>query len=86
MDIFNIIINDPLYLIIAILLALIFIFSIIKKYAKWIITIVAIIIMYLGYIMYQGNQIPTTADELQDKIVKDSKSVFNKAKETITKE
>tara|TARA_B100000945_G_C19831238_1_gene345104 strand:- start:18 stop:278 length:261 start_codon:yes stop_codon:yes gene_type:complete len=86
MDLFNIIINDPLYLTISILLALIFIFSIIKRYAKWIIAIITIIIIYLCYLMYQDNEIPKTTDELKDKIVKDSESILNKAKETITKE
>jgi|TARA_B100000427_G_C15196051_1_gene458174 uncharacterized protein YybS (DUF2232 family) len=86
MDLFNIIINDPLYLTISILLALIFVFSIIKRYAKWIIAIITIIIIYLCYLMYQDNEIPKTTDELKDKIVKDSESILNKAKETITKE
>ena len=85
MDIFNVIINDPLYLTIAALLALIFIFSLIKRYAKWIIAIVTIFAIYICYIIYQGEPIPTTTDELKDKIAKDSELMLNKAKKTISK-
>ena len=82
---FNVIMNDPLYLTIAALLALIFIFSIIKRYAKWIIGVVAVIFVYICYIMYQGEPIPMTIDELKDKAVKDGELMLNKAKKTISK-
>ena len=80
MDIFNVIINDPLYLTIAALLALIFIFSFIKRYAKWIIGFVAVIAVYICYIMYQGEPVPMTIDELKDKAVKDGELMLNKFK------
>ena len=80
MDIFNVIINDPLYLTIAALLALIFIFSLIKRYAKWIIAVVTVIAVYICYIMYQGEPVPMTIDELKDKAVKDGELMLNKFK------
>ena len=80
MDIFNIIVNDPLYLTIAALLALIFIFSIIKRYAKWIIGVVAVIAVYICYIIYQGEPVPMTTDDLKEKIVKDGELMLNKFK------
>ena len=80
MDIFNVIINDPLYLTIAALLALIFIFSIIKRYAKWIIAAITVFAIYISYIIYQGEPVPMTSDELKDKIVKDGELMLNKFK------
>lgn len=80
MDIFNVIINDPLYLTIAALLALIFIFSIIKRYAKWIIAAITVFVIYISYIIYQGEPVPMTSDELKDKIVKDGELMLNKFK------
>ncbi len=68
MDIYNIIINDPLYLVISILLALIFIFTIIKKYSKWILGVLAIIIIYIIYLIYTGQAIPTNTEELKNSI------------------
>ena len=70
MDIYNIIINDPLYLVISILLALIFIFTIIKRYSKWILGVLTIIALYIVYLIYIGQPIPTSTEELKKSINK----------------
>ena len=58
MDIYNIIINDTVYLTIAVLISLIVLFSIIKKYARLILFSIATFVLYLGYIWFNGSEIP----------------------------
>ena len=71
MDIYKIIINDPIYSIIAILLALIFIFSIIKRYSRLILGAASLIIIYLSYLFITDQNIPASKEELKEQINKD---------------
>ena len=85
MDIYNIIINDPVYLTIAVLISLIVLFSIIKKYARLILFSIATFVLYLGYIWFNGNEIPESTSDLKKQITKDGELMLNKAKKIITK-
>ena len=71
MDIYKIIINDPIYSIIAVLLALIFIFSIIKKYSRLILGAASLIIIYLSYLFITDQNIPASKEDLKEQINKD---------------
>ena len=84
MDLYNLILNDPLYSTIAVLLALIVVFSVIKRYAKLIIFAVSIFVIYISYLIYQGNNIPETTEELKKQMKKDGEIMLNKAKKIIT--
>ena len=85
MDIYNIIINDPVYLTIAVLISLIVLFSIIKKYARLILFSIATFVLYLGYIWFNGSEIPESTSDLKKQIAKDGELMLNKAKKIITK-
>ena len=71
MDIYKIIINDPIYSIIAVLLALIFIFSIIKRYSRLILGAASLIIIYLSYLFITDQNIPASKEDLKEQINKD---------------
>ena len=73
-DIYTVIINDPVYLTIAVLLTISVVFSIIKKLFKFVVIIIACIVIYIGYIHYLGEEIPQTMDELIDDIEEKSGS------------
>ena len=71
-DIYKVVINDPVYLTIAVLLAISVVFSIIKKLFKFAVIIIACIVIYIGYLHYSGSEVPQTMDELIDGIEKKS--------------
>ena len=78
MDIYKIIVNDPIYSIIAVLLALIFIFSIIKRYSRLILGAASLIIIYLSYIFITGQNIPASKEDLKEQINKDLEKIQKK--------
>ena len=67
-DIYKVVINDPVYLTIAVLLAISVVFSIIKKLFKFAVIIIACIVIYIGCLHYSGSEVPQTMDELIDGI------------------
>ena len=85
MDIYNIIINDPVYSTIAVLIFLIVLFSIIKKYARLILLSIALFVLYIIYIWFNGHEIPESTSQLKKQITKDGELMLNKAKKIITK-
>ena len=67
-DIYNVIINDPVYMIIAIILAIAIIFTLMKKIFKFAVIIIAMCVLYLGYLYYIGEEIPDTVDSLIENV------------------
>ena len=89
-DIYKIILNDPVYLTIAVLLAIAVVFSLIKKLFRFAIIIIAFIVIYIGYLHYSGKEVPQTMNELiegieektgsaTDKLLKGSEKLIDKA-------
>ena len=73
LELYNTVINNPIYLAIAVILALLLIYSALKKFIKMIILALLFIIIYLGYLYFIGD---TNTVEDIDKViesVKDSK-------------
>ena len=58
LDLYNIIINDPVYITIAVILAIVVVFSVVKKLFKFAAILVAICVLYIGYLYYTGEEIP----------------------------
>jgi len=70
MDLYNIVINDPVYLTIAVILSVFVLFTAIKKMFKYLIVLISLCICYVGYLAYMGEEIPQTTDELIEDISK----------------
>ena len=66
--------SDPIYLIIGVILSALLLYSLLKKLVKFVMYLLAIIVMYLAYLYYSGEEIPKNVDEL-----------MNQGKETIEK-
>ena len=61
-------------------LAILILFSVIKKLIKLAVVTVAILELYLGYLAYTGKEVPTTPEELKvtiQKKVKEGKEVID---------
>ena len=73
LELYNTVISNPIYLAVTVILALLLIYSTLKKFIKMIILALLFIIIYLGYLYFTGD-ISTVKDV--DKVlesVKDSK-------------
>ena len=68
LDLYNIIINDPVYITIAVILAIAVVFSVVKKLFKFAAILIAICVLYIGYLYYAGEEIPETTDDLIENI------------------
>ena len=55
--------SDPIYLVIAVILSGLLIFSLIKKLIKIAIYVSAVAIIYLGYLYFTGEPMDTVIDE-----------------------
>jgi len=68
LDLYNIIINDPVYITITVILAIAVVFSVVKKLFKFAVILIAICVLYVGYLYYTGEEIPKTADDLIENV------------------
>ena len=68
LDLYNIIINDPVYITIAVILSIAVVLSIVKKLFKFAVIVVALCVLYVGYLYYTGEEIPKTADDLIENV------------------
>jgi hypothetical protein len=70
LDLYNTIINNPIYLSIAVVLCLLLIYSALKKFIKLILFALFCIFIYLGYLYFTGDV--TTVDDV-DKVIESVK-------------
>tara|TARA_Y100001970_G_scaffold35562_1_gene43969 strand:+ start:3830 stop:4108 length:279 start_codon:yes stop_codon:yes gene_type:complete len=61
-QLYELIINEPIYLTITALLVLIAAYSILKKLFKLLLIILILLMAYVGYIMYTGGNLPTNEE------------------------
>ena len=86
-DLYNIIINDPVYIAIAVILAVMVVFTVVKKLFKFAVILIAICVLYVGYLYYIGEEIPETSDDLIEDVIKRSEDgvddLLNKSEDLI---
>ena len=70
LDLYNTIINNPIYLSIAVVLCLLLIYSALKKFIKLILFALFCIFIYLGYLYFTGDV--TIVDDV-DKVIESVK-------------
>ena len=56
--IYQMIINEPIYLTVVIIFLLIIAYSILKKLFKILVILLVILMCYIGYLMYTGQELP----------------------------
>ena len=55
-ELYNTIVNNPIYLSITVLLAVLVIYSALKKFIKWLIVALICFVGYLGFLYISGDQ------------------------------
>ena len=84
--IYEIIIADPVYIAISVVLTVIILFGIIKKLFKLFFIAFAILVLYLFYLNYTGKEIPKDLNELSNSIKENVENVSKDAKELLKDE
>ncbi len=81
--IYNIIINEPIYLTIVSILILILVYSILKKIFKLLMIILIVLICYIGYLMYTDQTLPNQEkiNSVKDKVLQEVEKGINKLDE-----
>ena len=88
---------EPIYGIIALVLAALILYSLVKKVIKMMIFLVMVFGLYLAYLGLSGRDIPTDGEQLKDAVLQDvdkakekiqaeSSEILDKAQENIKKE
>jgi len=79
-NIYQIIINEPIYLTIVVILLLIISYSILKKLFKMLVILLIILIIYIVYLMYTDQQLPSeeNINSIKEKVVKGVEEGINK--------
>ena len=78
--IYHLIINEPIYLTIVIIFALIISYSILKKLFKILIITLLILLCYMGYLIYAGKELPNEdkMNDVKEKVEKVGEKIFEK--------
>ena len=75
-NLLTLIMNDPVYLTILVIISFAIIFSIIKKLFKFSAILITICIIYLGYLHYTGQKIPINTDDLMNNMGENTEEVI----------
>tara|TARA_Y100001970_G_scaffold143591_1_gene176473 strand:+ start:418 stop:717 length:300 start_codon:yes stop_codon:yes gene_type:complete len=59
--------SDPIYLVIAVILSALILYSLVKKLVKLMLYLLAIFIIYLGYLYFTGQDLPTNVNDIIEK-------------------
>ena len=60
--------NDPVYLVIAIILCALLAYSLIKRLVKLVIYVFVLVVIYLGFLYFTGNELPKSYDDFRKKM------------------
>ena len=84
--------SNPVYMAIAVVLTILLVYSLIKKIIKWVFMFGILLIIYVIYLNYTGQEVPKNIDQLKESVsesvdrVKESASEsINEAKESTRK-
>ena len=73
------IINEPIYLSIVIIFILIIIYSILKKFFKILIFALSCLIIYIGYLVYTGGDLPGNSEDIINPLLDKAVELKDKA-------
>ena len=73
------IINEPIYLAIVIIFILIIIYSILKKFFKILLIALTCLIVYVGYLIYSGGDLPGESEEIINPFLEKAEELKDKA-------
>lgn len=60
--------DQPVYLIVAVILAIVILFSFIKKLIKLAMVVAAAFVLYIAYLMWTGKEVPVSYEDVTSKV------------------
>ncbi len=76
---FTNLLQNPFFLILAVVLAIFIVFSVIKKLFKLAMIVLAAFVIYIAYLMWTGQDIPTSFDGIKDSV----KETISRSKDNV---
>ena len=76
-EIYQIILNEPILLSIAIIFFLIVLYSILKKFFKLLILTLGVLMIYIGFLIYSGDDLPGDSEDLINPILEKSSLILD---------
>ena len=83
LDWVNTIISEPIYLSIVVIFILISIYSILKKFFKLLIVILSALILYIGFLIYTGEDLPGDSEEIINPMIDQAGELIKNASEKL---
>ena len=75
-QIYNTVIEEPIYLSIAVIFLLITIYSILKKFFKLLVATLAVLIIYISFLIYTGEDLPGNSEEIINPLIDNAEEIF----------
>ena len=75
-DIYQIILNEPILLALVIIFCLIIIYSILKRFFKLLLLTFGVILIYISFIIYSGDELPGESEKVINPIIEKSSLVL----------
>ena len=76
-QIYSTIINEPIYLSIIVIFVLISIYSILKKFFKLLIIILTLLIGYIFFLIYTGEDLPGDSEKIINPLIDKAGQIIN---------
>lgn len=74
--------QNPFFLILAVIFAVVIVFGIIKKLFKLALIILAAFVIYIGYLVWTGQDVPTSLEDVKNSVQETISSSKENAQET----
>ncbi|MCP4138585.1 MAG: hypothetical protein GY754_46935 [bacterium] len=84
-NIINLITSNTLYLVIAIIICIMVVIAIVKKFMKLFLAALVVLGLYIGFLVYTGQNVPTDKAEILDHTSKKYEMLKEKGKEAMDK-
>jgi flagellar biosynthesis component FlhA len=79
---FTNLLQNPFFLILAVIIAVLIVFGVIKKLFKLAMIILAAFVIYIAYLMWTGQDFPTSFDGIKDSVKETISRTKNNVEET----
>jgi len=81
--IYQTIISEPIYLSIAVIFILISVYSILKKFFKLLIIALTILLCYIGFLIYTGEDLPGDSEEIINPMIDQAGELIKNASDKL---
>ena len=82
-QIYHIIISEPIYLSIVVIFILISVYSVLKKFFKLLIIALTILLLYIGFLIYTGEDLPGDSEQIINPMIDQAGELIKNASEKL---